>query len=75
MYNADIVIHINESLGEDAIASLERDLAVEDGVVSSCVNPEAPHLMLVTYDPDRVQAQALLASLKGKGLHAQLVGM
>ncbi len=77
MYNhrSDILIHIGETLDDDHIHNLEKQLSFEDGVYSACVNEKARHLMLVDYDPESVQATTILQQVKQAGLHAELIGL
>lgn len=74
-YCSDVLIHIDESLSDDAIHDLERDLGDLPGVYSACVNPRARHLMLVDYDPQGVQSGALLQRVRRHGVGAELIGL
>lgn len=71
----DVVIHIDEELGDDDIHELERDLSCVPGVVSACVNDRARHLMLVDYDPQGVKAGQLLDVVRQHGIGAELIGL
>lgn len=75
MYNADILIHIDESLNDDAVHDLEREMGSEEGVLSACVPERARHLMLIDFDPDRVRPSYLVHSVRGRGLHAEMIGL
>jgi hypothetical protein len=77
MYNycTDVLIHIDEELGDNDIHALERELSHMDGVYSACVNERARHLMLVDFDPADVKAAQLLRTVSAHGLHAELVGL
>ena len=74
-YCSDIVIHIDEDLEDRDIHELERDLGNMSGVYSACVNDRARHLMLVDYDPEDIDAAAILNTVKQHGLGAELVGL
>jgi len=74
MYTGDIVIHIDESLGDDRICNLERDLCGEEGVVSACVHDKRRHLMLVDYDPADRSPSEILGAVRRRGLHAEVIG-
>ena len=50
MYNADILIHIDETLNDEAVHSLEREMGSEEGVLSACMHERARDHMLVDYD-------------------------
>ena len=72
---SDILIHIGESLDDNHIHDLEKDLCFENGIYSACVNEKARHLMLVDYDPESVHATDILHHIKQTGLHAELIGL
>jgi hypothetical protein len=75
MYSADILIHIDESLDDERIHDLERSLVAEPGVLSACTHERARHLMLVDYDATQVMPSAIVRSVRGRGLHAEMVGL
>lgn len=74
-YCTDVIIHIDNDLGDEAIYALERDIGAIAGVYSACVNDRARHLMLVDYDPEGVNAGDLLTTVRNQGLRAELVGL
>ncbi|MCU0833289.1 MAG: ATP-binding protein [Chromatiaceae bacterium] len=75
MYTGDILIHIDETLDDDHIHHLERDLAEEEGVYVACVHERARHLLLVDYDAERLSPGRILQSVRGRGLHAEMIGL
>lgn len=75
MYNADILIHIDELLNDQAIHDLEREMGSEEGVLSACVHDRARHLMLVDFDPGQVRPSHIVHSLRSRGLHAEMIGL
>lgn len=74
MYDSDIVIHIDESLDDNRIHDLERQLGSESGVLSACVHERRRHLMLVDFDPAQVRPSSILKSVRERGLHAEMIG-
>ena len=60
-FNANAVVHISESLSDDQIHDIERNLADIRGLV-------------VDYDPQSLRAQELLHHVARNGLHAALIG-
>ncbi|MGD2117946.1 MAG: ATP-binding protein [Chromatiales bacterium] len=74
-FRSDILIHIGETLDDDRIHELEKQLSFENGVYSACVNEKARHLMLVDYDPASVHAVDILHQVQDSGLHAELIGL
>lgn len=73
-YNANVVIHVDESLTAPQLDAMEKDLSDVTGVVSTCVHEKTPHLLVVDYDPRSVHTGTLLSHLKIGGLHAELIG-
>lgn len=72
---SDVMIHINESLSDEARAGLENSLREIDGVVSPKFNAGKEHLLMVTYDTGKTSTAVLLAKARAAGYTAQLVGM
>jgi hypothetical protein len=75
MGTGDIVIHIDEDLNDDRIHQLEREISDVDGVVSVCMHENARHLLVVDFDPETVKPSNIVHSFRGKGLHAQMIGL
>jgi len=73
-FDANVVVHIDESLSDGEMHDLEKRLAGMEGVVSTCAHERAPHLLLVDYDPQDLETGALLRYLRRDGLHPRLVG-
>jgi hypothetical protein len=71
----DVMIHINETLGEEARASLEDKMRKIEGVISPKFNPGKEHLLMVAFDPDKTKALVLLEQARSAGYTAQLVSM
>lgn len=75
MHFADLLIHVNETLGAAERAALEEELRKAKGVVAPRFNRETPHLLLISYDPQEIDSRSLLNRVKDGGYSAQLVGM
>lgn len=73
-FDANAVVHINESLSAEQIHDIERELSRVRGVVSACAHEKTPHLLVVDYDPQRLRSHDLLRHFERSGLHAALVG-
>jgi len=73
-YNANVVIHIDESLSSQEISQMEQNMGEVGGILCACVHEKTPHLMVVDYDPNTVSSSGLLQTLQGRGLHAELIG-
>ena len=72
---ADVIVHVDESLTRDQLKTLEDRMHEIEGVVSACNRDNQTHAILVTFDPSRIKALDILASVKRKGYHAELVGL
>ncbi len=73
-YDANAVVHINESLSAEQVHDIERELTGVRGVVSACAHIKTPHLLVVDYDPRSLQASQLVKHIQRSGLHAALIG-
>ncbi len=74
---ADVTLHVDEELSEEARDALEDALRQRDGVVSVHFNTNAehPHLAVIEFIPDKVKSKDLLSILKNQGYHGELVGL
>ncbi len=72
---ADFVVHIDESLSQDRLNVLEKEIHDIDGVVCACNRDDQPHLMTVVYNPEHVNSHDILVNIENKGLHAELLGL
>jgi len=73
-FDANAVVHINESLSADQIHDIEKELAEVSGVVCACAHEKTPHLLVVDYDPQTLHSTQLLRHFESSGLHAALIG-
>lgn len=74
MYTGDILIHIDETLDDRNVHALERALGDEQGIYSACMHEKARHLMLVDFDPTELRPSAIVEAVRGRGLHAEMIG-
>ena len=75
MYTGDIVIHIDEDLDDDRIHDLERHIGEERGIYSACMHEKTRHLMVVDFDATEVRPSGIVQSVRGLGLHAEMIGL
>ena len=71
---ADIMIHINEPLSVEARSALEEAMRQIEGVVAPRFNPGTEHLLVVAFNPERLNKAVLLETARAAGYTAQLVG-
>ncbi len=72
---ADVTLHIDETLDEEARQALEAGLRQLDGVVAVAMPKDKPHLMVVEYNPEKIKGLQILDFVKGQGVHAELIGL
>jgi len=71
----EVVLHLDETLDDDALQRLEDAIRKDPGVVSVGHSPDKAHMIMVVYDSDSTRASNLLHNFQERGLHAQVVGM
>lgn len=71
----EVMLHLDESLDEDALGKLEEGVRQDAGVVSVGHNPDNAHMIMVVYDSETTRASTLLHTFQERGLHAQIVGL
>jgi len=59
--DVEIVVHVDETLGEDRRAELVGALENIDGILAAEFCPLRYHLMLLRYDRDTLSSQEVLA--------------
>ena len=73
-YQANILIHVDESVESDQANALKGMLGNIEGVAE--VRPSArSHLTWVDYNPSLTGSKAILGCVQSLGLHAQVIGM
>jgi hypothetical protein len=75
MYFGDIVIRIDETLDDEHVRELEFDLGGKDGIYGAHIHEKRRHLLVVDYDPDRVQPDQIVQSVRNRGLHADMISL
>lgn len=71
----EVVLHLQETLDDEALSRLEDGVRQDAGVVSVGHNPGNAHMIMVVYDSETTHAASLLHTFQERGLHAQVVGM
>ena len=74
MHISDMVMHVDNFLGENARRNIEKALIAKKGVVHAHFNERRPHLMLVSYDTDRTSSFEVLAQMMGQEVRAERIG-
>jgi len=71
----EVMLHLEETLDEETLHTLEDGVRQDAGVVSVGHNPDNAHMIMVVYDSETTRAASLLHTFQERGLHAQLVGL
>jgi hypothetical protein len=72
---ADVTVHIDQTLNLERRGQIEDVLRAIDGVVSVHNPDERPHLTVVEYNPAKTHSGAILSTVTGQGVHAELIGL
>jgi hypothetical protein len=72
--NVEIVVHIDEELGQTQRGDLVDYLTSTDGISAAEFCPLRFHLMLVQYDRDRITSQDVLGRANSRQITAKLIG-
>ena len=75
MANADVVLHIDETLDPEGESRLQETLSAVPGVTGIRHNPARGHLWVVNFEPNRLRPQAVLGAAERAGYHGELVGL
>ena len=70
----EIVVHIDETLGEDRRRDLVSALEANGDIRAAEFCPLRYHLMLVQYDRDTMTSQDVLGKVMAENVHAKLIG-
>ena len=70
----EIVVHIDEELGETQRGDLVEYLNSTDGISAAEFCPLRYHLMLVQYDRNRVSSLDVIHRVGSRAVNAQLIG-
>lgn len=71
----EVMLHLEETLDEETLHTLEDGVRQNAGVVSVGHNPDNAHMIMVVYDSETTRAASLLHTFQERGLHAQVVGL
>jgi hypothetical protein len=73
-HNVEIIVHVDEAIGESKRDDLIDVLEGIDGVSSAEFCPLRYHLMLVNYNRDILDSQEVLVGVVSQNVHAELIG-
>ena len=73
-HEVDVIVHIDEELGKPDRTHIEEVMEREAGVMKARFNTQRQHLMIVAYDPKRINSAMILNHIKDQKVNAQLIG-
>jgi len=73
-HNVEIIVHVDETLGESRRGDLVEALEGMEGIQSAEFCPLRYHLMLVNYDRETINSQDVLVGVVSQNIHAELIG-
>jgi len=71
----DVTLHIDEETTHDEREDLRDVFLDKYGVMTADCRDTTPHLMIIGFDPEAVTTSELLATVKRRGYHAELIAM
>lgn len=71
----DVMLHIDEEITGNERESLRDRVLARDGVMAASYHVKTPHLLVVGYDPDVLNAKTILDTVEQTGVRAELVGL
>ena len=74
MHISDMVMHVDNFLGENTRRNIEKALNAKKGIIHAHFNEKRPHLMLVSYDIERTSSFEVLAQMTGQQVRAERIG-
>ena len=74
IHKVEIVVHVDDTLGEEQQTELIDDLRKHGGVSEAHFTPGRAHLLVVDYDSDQLTSQEVLERVRKEHLRAELVG-
>ncbi|WP_462319908.1 hypothetical protein [Halochromatium sp.] len=75
MYSGDVLIHIDDSLDDEALDALLLKTREEPGVLDARVNEGTRHLMVVDFDAKATSPSNILQAMRQRGVGAELIGL
>jgi len=71
----DITLHIDENLSAEQRETIEESLRALDGIISVHASEKTPHLIIVGYNPDKMDHHRILKRVTDQGAHAEVIAL
>jgi cell division protein FtsX len=75
IHQVEVVIHVDEALGEEQRAALVSNLQGRDGVEHARFTTGRDHLMVIDYDTNKLHTIDVLEYVKQEHVNAELIGI
>jgi len=73
-HEVDVIVHIDDNLDIHYRTHLEDAVERKPGVMKARFNAQRHHLLVVAYDPKRINSEMILNHIKHQKVNAQLIG-
>jgi len=74
-HKVDMMVHVKGQVANGQWQALGVDLARHEGLGAVYQNPKLQQVLMVEYDPRATTAAAILATVRGRGIEARVVGL
>ncbi|MFC1589151.1 ATP-binding protein [Pseudomonadota bacterium] len=71
----DVTLHIDEETTHEDREDLFVTLLGMPGVKTASCRDKHQHLMVIEYDPDRINPKEFVVAAEHRGYHSELIGM
>lgn len=74
-HKVDMMVHFKGQVARQQWDALGMDFARHEGLGAVYQNPKLQQVLMVEYDPQATSAAAILATVRGRGIEARVVGL
>ena len=71
----DITLHLDEATSQEDRDGLRDTLLSMRGVTAASCRDKHHHLMIIEYDPDKINPREFVVAAEHRGYHSELIGM
>ena len=71
----DVTMHIDEDTTHNDREQLRDKILLKGGVMAATYHDDKPHLMVIEYDPEEIDASEFTKIASESGLHSELIGL
>jgi hypothetical protein len=70
----DVTFHLDETLGHDKREALRDALLVHEGILAAASQDKTPHLMIIEYNPDKIDPMGIKKLIEENHVHTERLG-